>query len=119
MSNFFEIDISEKRVLTAFLEDKLITLEALIPEEGEVCDEYYLKVEGVYTNSGIDCFWDNSEWITNDLVDQLFNCSEYPSVEEAFKEAQFSKEDVLALKQLFVEADKRGFFINLSINTKN
>ncbi len=118
MDNFFEVEISEKRVLTAFLEDKVITLEAFADDD-MFSGELVLGVEGVYKDSGIDCFWDNSEWITNDLVDQLFNGAEYPSVEEAYKEAQFTKDDILALKQLFIEADKRGFFTNLSINIKN
>lgn len=112
MEDFLEFEISERRTLSVFLEDKIIHLETY---EGE--DDLQIRIEGVFITSDIDVYWDNSEWITNDLIDHLFNDGNYPSVIEGFKEARFSPSDILALKYLLSEGVKRGFFTNQSIDS--
>jgi hypothetical protein len=114
MEDLLEFEISEKRTLSVFLEDKIIHLETYEDE-----DDVQIRIEGVFITSDIDVFWDNSEWITNDLVDHLFNGGSYPSVTEGFKEARFTPSDIVALKYLLTEGVKRGFFTNPSIDLTN
>lgn len=112
MNDILEFEISEKRSLSVFLDDKVITIDAY--EEGEIV----IKVEAVFTYDDLDCVWDNESWITNDLIDHLFNNDEYASVREAFAEARFTNEEILALKYLLTEAQERGFFSGHTLNIK-
>lgn len=118
MEGFFGLDISEKRVLTVFSEEKVISLE-LCMDDDAIEEGVTIKVEGMYTNSGVDELWDNESWIMGDLIGHLFKGEDYPSVNDAFKACEFQVSDIQALKYLLIEGVNRGFFSNQTIESLN
>lgn len=120
MEGLLDFDIHEYKSMVAFTESKVITLQADVSDEDNIVEELVIKTDNVYTtDESPEVYWDNTEWIVNDLVEHLFGGGDYPSVTEAFKEGEFSEEEIYALKHVLVKAAQKGFFTSNSIIPKS